>query len=301
MQTREAIRTRDEQKISATVYQSQGENDKVVVIGPSARATQSLYKPMATYLAQQGITAVTFDYRGTGGSLFGKSKKRKCTLQQWASLDLDAVLLYVKNHFPGRELIFIGHGISGELAGLAPASQYINRLVLINASLSCAGLWPWDGRLRLSLAKLFIPVRNILFRLLPGRTRFSINSLPPGVMKEWSNWCNNNNGLFDVFPDNNYRKLQVSLLAFSFTDDWRSPSKAVAALLKHYSGATTTWHHAKPGDFGLLKMGHNGFFEQKSRHILWDKLILWFDDRLKEEEQEAISSSTYFYSKTQRP
>ena len=292
MQTRRTIRTRDEQKISATVYHAQEENDKIVVFGPSAFATQQLYKTMAADLAQLGITAITFDYRGAGASQFDKLKKKRFTLQQWAHLDLDAVLLYAKNHFPNRELIFIGHGISGELVGLAPASQYINRVVLINAALSCGSMWPFSGRLRLIVSKLLIPFRNLLFRVLPGKSRYSINSLPPGVMKEWSNWCNCNNGLFDLFTDSNYRKMQVALIAFSFTDDWRAPSGAVQALLQHFTGATVTWHHAKPGDYGFLKMGHNGFFEKKSRPVLWNKLVLWFDDRLADEETTSNNNAT---------
>lgn len=276
----EIIRTRDGKKLMLSVYKPEKENNSVVVIGPSAFCTQDLYRDLALFLHKLQFTVVTFDYRGTGASAGKSLRGNSDRLHQWARLDLDAVLLFVKNAHPEKELVFLAHGISGELTGLAAASQYISRLVMINAALTCAVLWPWKGRVKKAFTKAMMPVLQFLVGYKPAIRCLSLPQLPKGVLTEWLNWCNHSNGVFDVFPDNNYRKLQVPLLSLSFTDDFNSPQRAVATLLSHFSSAAITWFHSRPDDHGLSKIGHAGFFIKREEDILWNKLLTWLNEHL---------------------
>lgn len=272
----EVIRTRDEKKICATIYRPVKEGDKLVIIGSSAFETQDCYEPLARYLAEQGIVTITFDYRGMGQSTFDNAAG--AYLHHWGNFDLDAVLRYAKNNFQGKEIIFLAHGVSGELVGLAAASQYINRMVLINSVLSCNRLWPFHHRIKLFLLKRLRPIFGRLFRFInPGY--FVSPHLPSGVCREWVSWRRSTNGLFDAFPDNNYRRLQVPLLAFSFSDDWHSPIKAVSALLQHFESAAITWFHAKPQKYDIRQAGHSGFFRPSFKILFWQPLLHWFDDQ----------------------
>lgn len=269
----EIIRTRDGYHISLTIYPSAtGISDRVIVIGPGAGVVQTYYKLFAEYCAEQGLTVITFDYRGTG--LSGQHRDFPATLRQWANQDLDAVLRYAHNTFPRQELIFLGHCISGEIAGIAPASEYIHRMVLISSALSCWRLWPSRSQLRIGLMKLLTPLVVAWHGYFPGKRLRFLHDMPRGVILELSNWCNHSNGLFDVFPDNNYRKMKIPLLAFSFTDDWLSPPKAVAALLSHFSAAQPRWLHLEPAEIGLDKVGHDGFFDPSCKG-LWDQMLAW--------------------------
>lgn len=275
----EIIRTRDGKKLGLTVYRPQKENNSVVVIAPSAFCTQEMYRELGEFLYNLQYTVVSFDYRGTGASA-DASKRSNDRLHQWARLDLDAVLLFVKNAHPEKELVFLAHGISGELSGLAAASQYINRLVLINSALTCSMLWPLKGRIRKAATKAAMPVLQFFFGYNLTTRWLSLPALPKGVMSEWINWCNRSNGVFDVFPDNNYRKLQVPLLSLSYTDDWNSPQRAVATLLSHFSSAAITWFHTGPSEHGLLRIGHAGFFHKQEQDILWNKLLTWLNEHV---------------------
>lgn len=274
---REVIRTRDEKKIGATIYRPAREYDKLVIIGPSALETQACYAPLATYLAEQGVLSITFDYRGVGASVFKTKGKNAVSLHHWGNFDLDAVLRYAKNTFPGKEIIFIAHGVSGEIVGLAAASQYINRMVLVNSVLSCSRLWPLKDRVRLFVLRRFSPFFTRILQFITGNASFT--ALPPGVYREWRNWCANTNGLFDAFPDSNYRKLQVPILVYSFSDDWHSPAKAVSALLRHFDAAAITWFHGMPRDFDIRRAGHSGFFCPAYKTLFWQPLLYWFDDQ----------------------
>jgi predicted alpha/beta hydrolase len=279
----EIIRTRDGKKLMLSVYKPEKENSSVVVIGPSAFCTQEHYKDLALHLSSLHYSVVTFDYRGNSNA----------QLHQWARLDLDAVLLFVKNTHPDKELIFLAHGISGELTGLAAASQYISRLVLINAALTCAALWPLKGRIRKAFCKALIPALHFFYGYSPAIKWLSLPRMPKGVMLEWATWCNHSNGVFDVYPDNNYRKLQVPVLALSFTDDRNSPHRAVETLHNHFSNAAINWFHTQPSDHGLSSIGHCGFFVKRDNDVLWNKLLNWLNERLGQDqagEHKVLSS-----------
>jgi predicted alpha/beta hydrolase len=289
----EIIRTRDGNKLMLSVYKPEKENNSVVVIGPSAYCTQDTYCDLAVFLNNLHYTVITFDYRGTGNLANKNISKNSAQLHQWARLDLDAVLLFAKNTHPEKELIFVAHGISGELTGLAAASQYISRLVLINSALTCAALWPLRGRIRKAIVKATVPVFQFVFGYSSTVRWLSLPRLPKGVMTELFNWCSHDNGVFDVFPDSNYRKLQVPLLSMSFGDDWNSPQKAVTTLLSHFSNAAITWFHTWPADHGLSKIGHAGFFQKTEQDVLWNKLLTWLNEQLvsgKTGEYNVLSS-----------
>lgn len=274
-QTTTTLRTRDGQFIRLTQFlPPNGAPERVVVVGPGAGVEQARYRAFAEYCAASGCAAITFDYRGIGHSGNGHIGHFHATLRQWANQDLDAVLRYAHNTFPKLELVFVGHCISGEIAGIAPAGEYIHRMVLVSSALSCWRLWPHRSQLRILLMKLLTPLLVWWYGFFPGRRLRFLHDLPRGVILELSNWCNRPNGLFDVFPDNNYRKMKIPLLAYSFTDDWFSPPRAVAALLGHFSNAQPRWEHLDPAGLGLRKVGHDGFFDPACAP-LWEQMLAW--------------------------
>ncbi len=271
------LRTRDGEHIGLRCFHPlAGSVGRVLVIGPGAGVEQSFYDAFAAHCAGHGLEVITFDYRGVGRSGAGRQRDTPSTLRQWAIQDLDAVLVFARQHFPKRELIFLGHCISGEIAGIAPASAYINRIILVSSALSCWRLWPRRSQPKIWLMKLLAPVISAWYGYFPGARLGFLGDLPRGVVREFSDWCNLPNGLFDLFPDNNYRKLRIPLLAFSFSDDWFSPPRAVSALLDHFSAASCRWLHLQPVEVGLDRIGHDGFFSQNCQP-LWTSTLQWIE------------------------
>ena len=284
----ETIRTKDGKQVKARVYEPDEVAKRVIIISPSADVTQEFYFEIACFFRENNCAVVSFDFRGTGESAPLALKGFEASLANWALQDTDAVLRYAKNQFPKHELIFIGHGIGGEIVGLAPASQFINRIILVNCALSCTRLRRWRERTWIGIMKNFIKFTSWLYGYFPGKELRVLNNLPKGVMYEWIHWCNNSNGLFDDFPDHNYRKLQVPLLAFSFSDDWRSQESGVRALLEHFVSACITWHHIKPVQLNRRRVGHSGFFKTGFKKNLWQLLLNWINEK-KCEEPDQLS------------
>jgi predicted alpha/beta hydrolase len=285
MASQEEIRTKDGSKIGLTVYSPQSSIGKVMVIGATGAVLQSFYQSFAIFFEQQGFTVITFDYRGIGRSAPETLKKYNANMHQWAVQDIDAVILYAKNKYPQQEIIYVGHCVGGEIVGLAQASQYINKLVLVNSALSCKKFWSLKDRFKVTTMGVTVRFLSKWFGYFPGKKVGYHEDLPRGVMHEWINWCSNANGLFDKFPDNNYRKLQIPLLAFSFTDNWNSPVKAVSELLNRFTNACITWYHIKPSELNMKTIGHYGFFYPKMENVLWRKMLRWIFSEERNEQQ----------------
>lgn len=290
MQSHIPIRTKDGKKISLRWFAPQNSIGKVIIVGPAAGLTQDYYKLFARFFCQQGVTVITFDYRGIGDSGPADLKGYEASMHQWAVQDIDSVLLYVKNKFPNQEIIYMGHGTGGEIIGLAQASQYINKLVLINSALSCRNLWSWKDRFRIMTTKMMVKLLNRRFGYFPGRKMGLASDVPAGVMQEWAKWCNNPNGLFGLFPDSNYRKLRVPLLSYSFSDDWRCPRRAVHELLNHFVNCCISWYHIRPAEIEKRKIGYAGFFDPSMQNVLWMKLLSWIRDDDRKEKPTTITN-----------
>lgn len=264
-----------------------------MVIAPSADVTQDHYEELAVFLLKKNVAAITFDFRGAGYSAPKELKGYRANLENWAQHDLDAILRYAKTIFPKQELIFIGHGIGGEIVGLAPASQFISRMVLVSCALSCSRLRRFRERVWIGAMKNVMKLTSWLFGYFPGRGLKVLNNLPKGVMDEWIHWCDNENGLFDDFPDYNYRKLQVPILVFSFSDDWRSQESGVKALLNHFTAACISWYHIKPAQLDARKVGHSGFFQARFEKNLWSFLLTWTDAEIKEIAEPCFNAKPF--------
>src|SRR5512144_1624099 len=128
MRSNNPIRTIDGTWIWISSFGPEFSNGKIIVVGPGVGLTQEYYYLFADYLQEQGFTVITFDFRGVGQSAPQKLNGYEANVHQWAAHDINAVLLYARQHFPGKEIIYIGHCISGEIIGLAPGSQYINKI-----------------------------------------------------------------------------------------------------------------------------------------------------------------------------
>ena len=272
------IRTKDCRTISITSFAAATANGKNLIIAPAVEVVQKDYEKFAVHFQRLGYNVVTFDYRGIGDSAPLFLKGFDAGLQQWAVQDIDAVIRFVRSAFPGNEIIFIGHGIGGELIGLAQASQYINKLALVSSSLSCKKYWSWRGQLKITVLKTAARLANKWFGYFPG-TRFGMRrDLPKGVMNELTEWCDNPNGLFDVYPENNYRKLEVPLFAFSFANDWMTPDRSVRKLLGYFSSASITWYHIHPKELGLNGKKNYCFFETQLQTSTWVMLQQWLNE-----------------------
>ena len=113
------IYCKDNIKLSATLYQPQGQAKAGIIINSATAVKQSYYANFAQYLSQQGFLVVTYDYRGIGLSKLGEGLDNVFTMQQWGEYDLAAVIDWSTEQYPQLKWHCLGHSVGGQIIGFA--------------------------------------------------------------------------------------------------------------------------------------------------------------------------------------
>lgn len=111
----------------------------VVVIGPATGVKRGYYIPFASFLAEHGIPALVFDWRGIGDSVGrGGVCASKATWDDWADRDMRGALAFMHAQYPTAELVLVGHSVGSHVLAHAtsePGDPYsrIARVLSLNA------------------------------------------------------------------------------------------------------------------------------------------------------------------------
>ena len=116
-----------------------GAAPRAAVIIPSAMGVaQNFYARFAEWLSSQGFLVVTFDYRGVGLSAPRSLRGYDVSIRDWATQDCASVIDFVKVRLPEAPLYWIGHSLGGQLLGLIPNRDKIDRVMTIATG---SGYW----------------------------------------------------------------------------------------------------------------------------------------------------------------
>ncbi len=263
--------------IGTTTYEAGTPNGTVLLIASATGVLQGYYRHFAMWMAERGITVVTFDYTGIGASRHGRMRTCTASAQSWATHDLTVMIEHVHATFGPRQLLVMGHSIGGQLAGLCRAQDKIDGLVLVAAQLGYWKWWPNDQQWKLYF-RWFILLRGLtkLFGYFPGKRIGVMEDLPGPMALEWSGWGMSPNYLFDHVPDapERFANLRVPAVIWSFTDDRDlAPGLSVDKLAERFVNCSMLREHLAPADLGVKHIGHFGFFKKGGDENLWPALL----------------------------
>jgi predicted alpha/beta hydrolase len=246
---------------------------RAVVLASATGVMRKYYAPFARYLAEDGCAVVTFDYRGIGDSRPDSLRGFAARMHDWGERDLESALRTAIARWPDLPLGLVVHSVGGQVAGLAPGVERVDRMVSIASQSGWIGLWPWWFRPYLRLLWfVLVPVTTGTLGYFPSSWFMLGEPLPSGVAREWASWCKDPDYLFGArfgLPVERYSRIVPHLLAWSFADDGIAPPRAVADLLRRYASARVHHRHVDPQRAGLGRVGHFGFFRDRFRDSLW--------------------------------
>lgn len=245
------------------------DNAPIVLISSAAGVPHGYYNHYARYLIDQGAAAVlSYDYRGMSGSAGDRGRWKELRMFHWAQLDFPAAAQFLKDRFPGRKLVGLGHSYGGQALGLSGAASEFERYATV-ATMS--GYWrnldtPWSvwfqtqilGRATVKLLG-YVPKGVGVGEAFPGT-----------VFRDWANWINSPDywfGKADVPGQDNFEKVTLPYLSIGLRDDPWGTKAAIDAFMKHYSNAQFEQAWLEPGESG--KIGHLGFFRRAHRDTHW--------------------------------
>ncbi|MBL7472569.1 alpha/beta hydrolase family protein [Robertkochia sediminum] len=258
-------------ELAATVYESTSAS-AILIIASATGVKQEFYRKFARYLAENGITVITFDYTGIGRSLRSPIKQLQHQLSDWGRKDLEAVLQYATKHYPEQKKVILGHSIGGQLIGLAPSSPHADKLILVAAQ---SGYWKyWKGFARYKMWfnwHVLFPTLINMFGYLPSKRVSGMENLPKEVANQWRKWGMHPNYMFGDhgIEATFYEKIASPLTAFSIADDTLAPKEAVDWMAQRYTKAKNKHISLVPADHHVARIGHFGVFKETFRSSLW--------------------------------
>lgn len=279
-----AIPARDGVELAGTLFLPDRPADGApfVLVGAAMGVPRRFYHPFATYLADQGLPALSFDYRGIGGSAPDRLRGFEATLYDWAEQDVAGVLDWIETTQAPDRIVLAGHSVAGQLLGLVPGHHRVERMLTVT---SVKGYWRlWPRRHRPKLLVLWYGLVPILTRTagyFPARLAgLGGEDLPRGVAETWARWGKHPAYMVDSDGQplhDGFAAYQGQVRAYSFTDDWYAPWEPSQALLDLFEQAETEHHHVDPADRGLDGIGHFGFYRPRIGHEsgLWEEAVAW--------------------------
>ena len=274
-----ALTTADGVVLHAQVFGSRTPGQRAVLIAGGLGIPQRFYIPFASWLAQRGHCVMTFDLRGMGAS------RRPEHRQSLRGLDAD-MLTWARRDFPtavnalsaltgGAPISLIGHSLGAHHAAMSDA-QTQARLETVVCVAAGSGYWrdwaPASRRLAPLMLHLAAPVLTPLLGYFPGKALRMVGDLPAPAMRQWTRWCRHPEFAWGAEPDLVMPALQSArfrIEAFSFTDDDAMTEGCTRKLLAAMPNAPSTLNVVKPGDVGLVRIGHTGAFRRDGADALW--------------------------------
>lgn len=275
---------RDGDALAGTLFPAERPRGTVVVASAMG-VRRRLYARFAERLAGGGLTTLTFDYRGIGGSRRGPLRGFAAELHDWGELDLAGAIDWLAARHRDLPLQLVTHSVGGQIFGLIEETPAVGAVFLASQS----GSWRlWRGLPRLGMFfvwHLAVPGLARAFGYLPMRAIGQGEDLPAGVAREWAAWGRRDEYVWSYAGPRGgrgFRRWTGTLRAYAIADDGYAPQRGVEALAAMYSRARVEVRTISPGDFGLRRIGHFGLFRPELGAAIWDEIDATLHARLAE-------------------
>ena len=270
--TERVIPATDGFELAATIY---GTGADVVIVNSATAVPRTYYEPFAKFLATEGYTVVSYDYRGIGESRPESLRGFVCQASDWGLLDMQGVFNWVLAEFDPATLFVVGHSAGGQQAGMLLGADRITAMATMSSQSGYWGLQREGTEFKTRVqVSVFLPPLTHLFGYFPWSKIGSAEDLPKGAALQWARWCRDPDYLLGdpSLPIDRFKEFAAPVLAYSVDDDDWGTARSVEAMMSVYPNVDFV--HIAPADFGLTSLGHFGFFRPKARP-LWEEALAW--------------------------
>lgn len=270
------VTTRDGYVLAASHFPS-AHPGRVAIVHSATGVRQRYYHRFCAYLAEQGISAYCYDYRGIGDSLTTPLRGFRASFSLWARQDAQAVFDHVLARHPGEKIAMIGHSFGGQTLGLLEGIARVDKALLVSAMLPSIQTFPWRSRWAgYLLWGVLIPLLTGVLGYFPSPWVGMGEPLPAGVAREWSKWGLSPRYFLDhmgeALPDR-FDQVEAEITALFISDDPLSPPLAVEALLRALRHAKINRVYLTPAGLGKGSIGHFGAFRSTFQEALWPTMV----------------------------
>ena len=276
------IATEDDHVIEATLFEPDGANGVAVQINPALAVPRQYYRHFAAYLAAQGFTVLTYDYRGLVRP--GRDVRRdRSTVVDWGRYDQAAATAWLADRYPDHGLVLVAHSIGGQIIGLSPLAARFRAIFMVTTAHGYWRQWPtWGKRLQqVAMWYLIAPPMMAVHGYFPG-SRVGMFDMSSSAARQMRRFCFNPHWLCDERgrphrPHNSEVTAPLRHLRLS-DDEIVSPGMEID-LDDFYPRARKQQELRTPEDYGMASVGHFGFFRKTMAASAWDEVATWLLDQ----------------------
>jgi predicted alpha/beta hydrolase len=272
------VAARDGYPLAASAFLPAVPVESWVIVNSATAVPRTYYARFARFLAEQGFAAVTYDYRGIGGSRPRRLRGFEARMRDWAQLDAAGVVDWLDARHGGRVLA-VGHSFGGQALGLLPRPERLAGAIVVGSQSGHWRHWPgWRAPLVAAFWHAVIPALCGVCGYYPASVLRMGVDMPAGVAREWAEWGRQRGYVTDADGGAlraSYARVAFPIRSYSFSDDMLAPPRAAEALLGFYSGARIERRALTPRDLGVKTIGHWGFFRERFRDPLWLEAVDW--------------------------
>ena len=254
------------------------ERGATIIVCSAMLVREGYYGPFARDMARRGYRVLTYDNRGVGRSLAGRTSGFRMLLRHWGELDLPAAVAWARLTAPEHRMFAVGHSMGGQLVDLSPALHGFEAVVTVAATAGWWGHWPMPFSAGILAWYLAISVFGRALRKVPAALLGLGPDVDANLVRHWARWGRHRDyirGPFGMRSEG--AAYEGRVLALSFSDDKLGVRRAVEALHRVYPRAALELRHVHPRDIGAAHIGHFGFFRGRAAPKLWEQTAAWLE------------------------
>jgi predicted alpha/beta hydrolase len=271
--------------LAATLFDpvASGAPGPLTIIASATGVPRGYYARFAEFLARHGRPALTFDYRGIGGSLHGPIEKSTARFRDWGVIDTPGVLKWAAAHTPGGPIHWVGHSYGGFAPGLAHNGRLVSRM--LGVATMTADVRLVQSRLeRARIRALVVAGAPAIARMkgyVPGWFNGNSEDLPKGVALEWARWVMTPMFLFGdaTLPERRHFAGVTAPMLFAFMEDdaWVTEEGVRHLAGQFTNAAERRFWRVTLAEAKTERIGHVGIFRSVHAATLWPKALMWLD------------------------
>lgn len=248
-----------------------------MVINSATGVKQQVYFSFAKYLAEQGFTVITYDYRGIGESKPRKMKGFEASMRIWGTKDFKTVTTFIKENYPDYSKFCLGHSVGALILGMNEDSVIFKKFIFVATQDAYIGHLSWRVAVTAALGfGIAVPVTVILKGYFPAH-RFGLGeSLPKGSAYDWRTLILNKKSTGRLYEkiEKDYSKdlNQEAFIIHAEDDSWVTMKGMESLMNNSYPNMKKTYREIKVSESPKKQVGHINFFRSYNRS-LW-KIIL---------------------------
>lgn len=267
------LQTPDQFPISVKIFEPEIPNRKLLVINSATGVRQQVYFSFAKYLAAQGFTVITYDYRGIGESKPRKMKGFEASMRIWGTRDFKTITSFIKENYPDYTKFCLGHSVGALILGMNEDSVIFKKFIFVATQDAYIGHLSWRVAVTAALGfGIAVPVTVILKGYFPAH-RFGLGeSLPKGSAYDWRTLIlhkKSTGRLFEKIEKNYSKGLYQEVFIIHAEDDSWVTMKGMESLMNNsYPNMKKNYREIKVSESPEKKVGHINFFRSYNR-VLW--------------------------------